>query len=153
KTSSPLSGAGSAWGLRATNLADWTLARLANRRDVWGAYRCEEEIGREFVCPDGTKGKLGKQRTVKGMLTRTHLVRHFRAFNRSEIIGLPAAGPNNLSVAGALDIDWHGPQSTSPKLNLAATLAWYERLVRLGFRPLLTDSNGVGGFHLRVLLA
>src|SRR5262249_44432250 len=28
---------------------------------------------------------------------------------------------------------------------------WYGRMQELGFRPLLSDSNGAGGFHLMVL--
>jgi hypothetical protein len=52
-----------------------------------------------------------------------------------------------------VDIDWHGPASTAPDVNLRAALAWYDRLASLGFRPLLTDSNGQGGFHLVMLLA
>ena len=38
-------------------------------------------------------------------------------------------------------------------MNLRAALHWYAALVRLGFRPLLIDSNGAGGFHLRLLFA
>src|SRR5262249_30287406 len=29
---------------------------------------------------------------------------------------------------------------------------WFDELRQIGFRPLLADSNGAGGFHLRVLL-
>jgi hypothetical protein len=53
----------------------------------------------------------------------------------------------------ALDIDWHGPTSTALAVNLRAALAWYDWLTARGFHPLLTDSNGVGGYHLLVLLA
>ena len=31
---------------------------------------------------------------------------------------------------------------------LTAALSWYQRLARLGISPLLTDSNGAGGYHL-----
>jgi hypothetical protein len=52
-----------------------------------------------------------------------------------------------------VDIDWHGPTSTAPEINLRAALAWHDHLKASGFRPLLTDSNGAGSYHLLVLLA
>jgi hypothetical protein len=96
---------------------------------------------------------LGEQLTIKGQLTRAILVRHFQAQSRAAIIGLHSGGSDNLGKWGALDIDYHGPTSTSPDVNLRAALRWYGALIRLGFHPLLTDSNGRGGFHLRILLA
>ena len=70
---------GAAWAEAAVELAAWADARLVNRRDAWGAYRPENEIGREFTRTDGTKGKLGEQWTVKGALTSRVLTRHFQA--------------------------------------------------------------------------
>jgi hypothetical protein len=144
---------GAAWVDRAEELARWVMAHLANRLDAWGAYRPVEEIGREFTRRDGSKGKLGEQKTVWGRLTDYLLVRHFRARDRAHVIGSHTAGPDNLSKGGGIDIDCHGPTSTAPEVNLCAALHWYGRLVALGFRPLLLDSNGAGGFHLRLLLA
>ena len=69
---------GDAWAERAGDLAIWAMARLVNRTDAWGAYRPDEEIGREFTRPDGSKGTLGEQRTVTGRLTHAILARHFR---------------------------------------------------------------------------
>jgi hypothetical protein len=141
------------WLTRAGELADWTLARLCNRLDCWGSYRPEAEIGRAFARPDGTKGKLGAQMTVQGNLPRGLLIRHFKAADRSHLIGTHAADKDNFGRWGCIDIDHHGDTSPSPDVNLHAALAWYGKLVRLGFRPLLTQSNGTGGYHLRVLLA
>jgi hypothetical protein len=123
------------WHNRAEALADWTTRRLVNRLDSWGGYRPESQV------------------TLRGELTRALLVRHFRPHSRADILGLHSASADNLALWGALDIDYHGPESTSADINLAAALAWYDKLIRLGFRPLLTTSNGVGGYHLRVLLA
>jgi hypothetical protein len=40
-------------------------------------------------------------------------------------------------------------RSGSPaEANLVAVLHWHDVLCRLGFQPLLTDSNGKGGYHL-----
>jgi len=150
---SPTNAAAAAWRSRAEELAAWTVRRLVNRTDSWGGYRPDHEIGREFARSDGTTGKLGAQRTLWGELVLALLVRHYRARDRSRIIGLHSASANNLTKWGALDIDWHGPESTSPEINLAAALDWYDQLVRMGFCPLLTTSNGTGGYHLRLLLA
>src|SRR5262249_41801425 len=68
-------------------------------------------------------------------------------------LGLHTASADNLSKGGALDIDWHGPESTAPETNLRGAVAWFGALSDRGFRPLLTESNGRGGYHLRVLLA
>jgi hypothetical protein len=144
---------GGAWADRADDLARWALARLVNRVDVWGGYRPDEEIGREFTRADGTKGRLGAQKTVRGRLAHDRLLRHFRARGRNDILGLHAASAENLGSWGAVDVDWHGPQSTAPDVNQRASLSWYAELVRRGFRPILTTSNNAGGFHLRVLLA
>jgi hypothetical protein len=120
-----------AWGSRALELATWARHHFVNRADAWGAYRPEEEIGREFVKPDGTKGKLGPQRTVRGRLTLPHLVRHFRATGRADVLGLHTAGADNSSKGGALDIDFHGPTSTPPEANLHAAIWWYEYLLAI----------------------
>jgi hypothetical protein len=148
-----ITGQGDAWAARAGELALWAQDRLVNRCDSWGAYRPDHEIGRVFTRPDGTTGNLGPQRTVRGLLTLARLVRHFRAKNRADILGLHTASAQNTSKGGALDIDHHGPTSTAPTLNENAALAWYNRLTGQGFRPLLTESNGDGGYHLRLLLA
>jgi hypothetical protein len=86
-------------------------------------------------------------------LTRAVLRRHFAASRPEHVIGLHSTSPGNTCLWGALDIDWHGPTSTAPALNLAAALAWYGKLRRLGFLPLLTDTNGAGGFHLLTLFS
>jgi hypothetical protein len=144
---------GSAWAARAGDLADWALARLVNRRDCWGGYRPQEEWGRKYTRGDGTTGELGPQTTRKGRLTRALLARHFAARGRADVVGLHSTSPDGTSLWGGLDIDWHGPTSTAPDANRKAALAWYDVLRGRGFRPLLTDSNGRGGFHLLLLLA
>jgi hypothetical protein len=114
----------------------WTEVRLVNRYDAWGAYR---DAGRQLTC--------------YGTLSRDVLVRHYQADGPGDIIGAHTADADNRSKGGALDIDYHGPTSTAPTVNLAAALQWYGMLARLGFHPLLTESNGRGGYHLRVLLS
>jgi hypothetical protein len=142
---------GVAWADRAGELAGWAWGRLVNRTDAWGGYRAPEEVGKKYTRPDGTTGKLGAQTTRKGALTDAILARHFAARRREDIVGLHTTSTSNTSLWGAVEVDWHGEHSTAPEVNLAAALAWYERLCGLGFSPLLTDSNGKGGYHLRAL--
>src|SRR5262249_5733694 len=144
---------GDVWERHAEELAVWPASRLIIRLDAWGCYRPDHEIGREYTRPDGTKDKLGAQKTVRGRLTQALFVRHFQYHGRSSVIGLHAASADNLALWGGVDIDWHGPESTTPGVNLQGALWWYQELVRRGFRPLLSTSNGRGGYHLRVLFA
>jgi hypothetical protein len=134
-------------------VAAWTLARLVNRTDAWGEYRPAWEIGRTYTRADGTTGTLGEQKTCKGHLALPRLVRHYRATGRADIAGLHSADANNQGKWGALDIDQHGEDLVRAEANRLAALHWHGELVRRGFHPLLTASNGKGGYHLRVLLA
>jgi hypothetical protein len=144
----------SAWADRAPELAPWTLARRVNRFDVWGAYTPPDRRGQEYVRADGTVGKVPGSYTAPAvarrgqvLLTEEVLARHYRGRRPEHVIGLHTTSPENTSLWGGPEVDWHGPQSTAPAVNLAAALAWYDKLVALGFTPLLTDSNGAGGYH------
>jgi hypothetical protein len=127
---------------------------MVNRRDVWGAYTPPDRRGQEYVRADGTVDKVpasytapAKTRRGQVFLTKDVLVRHYCGRRPEHVIGLHTTSPENTSLWGGPEVDWHGPQSTAPAVNLAAALAWYDKLVGLGFTPLLTDSNGVGGYH------
>ena len=137
------------WAARADELASWADELLVVRRDVWGGYyRALDGKGQWVTCQTTHPSKADRGRRL---LLRTDLARHFRSASTRDIIGSHTTGPDNLSRWGAVDVDQHGDQSPDPAKNLAATLVWYDRLRRLGFTPLLTDSNGRGGFHLRVI--
>jgi hypothetical protein len=148
-----------AWAARAPELARWAWARLVNRADVWGGYVPEADRGKEYTRADGRVEHLGKTLTRpavrnrgKVLLTPAHLERHFRPRGAGDVVGLHTTSAANTSLWGAVELDRHGEQGNSPEANLAASLAWYARLWELGFRSLLlTDSNGAGGYHLRVL--
>jgi hypothetical protein len=152
---------GEAWGRRAPALADWVLARLVVRTDVWGGYVRVEDRGKEFTRRDGTKGKLPKSLTRpakakrgKEVLTRNVIVRHFRPRSADDIIGIHTTSPENFSRWGATEVDRHSEDAgPDPEVNWRAALCWYERAVSLGWHPLLTDSDGKGGYHLRLLFA
>jgi hypothetical protein len=155
----PATLAAAAWIARAGELAEWAWSQV-NRADVWGGYNPLAERGREYTDRDGNKNKLGKVTTRplpsargKVYLTRAHLARHFAATAPEYVVGLHTTSPENLSRWGACEVDQHGDGGNTPEANLAAALAWHAELARRGFRPLLTDSNGAGGYHLRLLLA
>jgi hypothetical protein len=149
-----------AWAARADELAAWTEDHHVTRRDVWGAYLPLDKRGKELDQADGTKFKSDGPITLPGkakrgtvFLTTDILAGHYRATRPEHIVGLHTTSPANLCKWGALEIDWHGPTSTAPAVNEAAALAWYNKARGLGFSPLLTDSNGKGGYHLRFFLS
>src|SRR5262245_41827564 len=79
------------WYSRASDLAEWTLARLVNRTDACGGYYAAGQVTRKI--------------TVDHKL----LVQHYRATQVDHIIGLHSASAVNLTKWGGLDIDQHGP--------------------------------------------
>lgn len=125
-----------AWRNRACDLTAWTLARLVHRTDAWGAYRAE-----------------GGQYTRRGKLNGRRLMGHYRATDGGHIIGLHSADADNRGRWAAIDIDQHGDDADRAAANLHAAQHWYAVLAARGHRPLLTGSNGAGGYHLRILLA
>jgi hypothetical protein len=86
-------------------------------------------------------------------LTEAVVVRHFRATRGRDVLGLHTTSLDNTSKFGTVEIDNHGPDSTPAEINERAARGWYDELRQRGFRPLLWDSNGSGGYHLDLLLA
>ena len=133
------------WHHRADELAGWTERRMVNRRDISGGY---------YI---GDDGKVCLT-TSHDSLTRPRIIRHYHATTISDVLGqhttarvlLEPGIEACLSLWGAADIDQHGEGDFSAA-NESAAMAWHDDLVGLGFHPLLVDSNGKGGFHLRVL--
>lgn len=146
-----------AWRDAAPALAGWAFALLLNRRDCWGAYY-DPDSRPVKIRADGTtyrqKSWTAPAKRLRGrrVLTVHDLRRHFAGTAVGNLIGLHAVGPGNLSRWGAVDIDKHGDDGDADA-NLRAALYWHDLLVLLGFCPILSDSNGAGGFHLWVLLA
>jgi hypothetical protein len=140
-----------AWNARAGELAAWAWQRLVNRTDVWGGYYRARDNAGDWITQQTTHAR--KQDRGRVFLTPGILTRHFCGCHTRDIVGLHSTSLENTSRWGAVDADCHGPTSTAAEVNLRAVLAWYDVLVRQRFRPLLTDSNGAGGYHLRILLA
>jgi putative DNA primase/helicase len=123
--------AGTPWRRHAEALADWTLARVVVRRDVYGTYY---EAGGQF-----------QQMTAHAPLTRDVLIRHYRG---EVTIGAHLISPENLCTSVAADIDAHN-DSANPERNWRCALTTAEHLAGYGLRPLVLDSNGRGGYHGR----
>jgi hypothetical protein len=136
------------WTQRADELTAWVMRHLVNRVDAWGGYWRKHVDGVEKTLPTTRPHPHNRGKII---LTERIIANHFTATQTRAVIGLHSTSPENTSRWGAVDVDCHGPSSTSPDVNLGAVLHWYCRLQVLGFRPLLTASNGRGGYHLRVL--
>ena len=121
------------WKSRAAELAQWALARLVNRTDAWGGYK------------DGPY--TAKEEDDGDPLDELRLERHFAGH---AIIGTHLIGLDNTSKSVAIDIDAHGDDADAAAKNWQIASALYGRAVELGLAPLLTDSNGRGGYHLEV---
>jgi hypothetical protein len=139
-----------AWADRASELALWSERRMLNRRDVYGGYRSFAQRGRTYRLRNGRTGRLGRTTTWHARITRQVLARHFAASGPESVVGVHAIAPGNTSLWCGVDIDRHD-DAEDAAANQRAALAWFDKLRALGLRPLLTDSNGNGGFHLLVL--
>ena len=119
---------GAAFGKHAEALADWALSRVVVRRDVYGRYTAD-----------------GKQFTAHEPLTHELLVRHFRG----EItIGAHSTSTDGRCLTVVWDIDAHDDLA-DPDANWRTALRAAELGANLGLDPLICDSNGRGGYHVR----
>jgi hypothetical protein len=129
-------------------LAAWTWRLLVNRVDAWGGYWRDETADGS---PTRQTTRPHPRDRGRVYLTERILANHFAATDTRFIVGLHTTSADNTSRWGGVDLDYHGPTSTAAHVNLAAALYWHDQLQSLGFRPLLLDSNGVGGYHLRAI--
>ncbi len=119
------------------------MARLVNRTDRAGSYYRE---------PAGAVKPLTVPKSAtEGYVTEAILEQHFLATQPEHVLGFHALGVDSMGKWAALDIDAH-TESDSPEANEQFAIAKYAELVALGFHPLLTESDGKGGYHLRALL-
>ena len=137
-----------AWADHADELASWAWQHMVNRTDVWGGYMPLNKRDKGKTTTRPAKAKRGKV-----LLTQVILAGHFRATKPEHVVGLHTTSPENTSRWGTAEIDWHDENSDAPAVNRAAAIGWYDKLVSYGFHPVLTDSNGRGGFHLDIIFA
>lgn len=139
----------SAWSTHAVALAAWHHKNVVNRSDAYGRYIRAESRG------DGDSAI-----TDKSGLTFEVLQFHFMGRSTGDLVGLHSTardepeGEGEVAACwskwGAVDIDLHDGRG-DPGANLRFALALYVVARDLGFRPLLYDSNGRGGYHLVLL--
>ena len=139
------------WQRYADRLAEWAMEHLVNRRDVWSQYTLRNgEVG-VVMLPVKERRHAGTD-----MVTLNKLRRHFAGRAVSHLIGLHSISDHATCKWFAIDIDLHDEKVTNAdeiaQANLAAALEWSRRLRERGMDPILMDSNGVGGYHIWVLL-
>ena len=144
----------SAWRRKSRSLAEWTMGNLVNRRDVWGSYlpvrrRAEKVRGDGTTFIDKTRTAPAKSRRGEVLLTEHRVALHYGGADGA-IIGLHTTGPDNRCRWGAIEVDNHGGGEERARANLRAMLHWRDTLLALDFDPTLTDSDGNGGYHLRM---
>lgn len=125
------------WHENAEFLGAWAMLMAVNREDAFGAY---------FEQDGQVKSYTDKKRHV----TLERLTKAFRAEHCRDLIGLHALGTDNFGKWAALDIDLHDGDTVTQDQTLKYAAEVYSKLYRRGFQPILTESNGKGGFHVRV---
>lgn len=138
------------WRTRASWLARWSMYHLVNRKDIWGRYVAEEKRG---IRPDGriAYGRIAPSRKRRGqmMLTESLLMRHFMGEKPEHLIGLQSISAKGMSRW--LVLDFHRQPAQAAEETFHAAKHVYDDLVAGGFLPVLTDCNGLGGYHLWLL--
>jgi hypothetical protein len=103
------------------------------------------------MLPIPERRKLGTD-----MVTLTKLHRHFCGRSPAHLIGLHSISDHSTCKWFAVDIDLHDESlpgaDEMAEANFAAAMEWAERLREMGMDPMVMDSNGVGGYHVWVLL-
>lgn len=139
------------WVRYADELAEWAMELLVNRRDVWSQYTLKDGKISVVMLPIVERRKLGTD-----MVTLNKLQRHFSGKSPAHLIGLHSISDHATCKWFAIDVDLHDeslPGADETALaNFEAALDWAERLREMGMDPMLSDSNGVGGYHIWVLL-
>ncbi len=133
-----------AWHEAAPQLAAWVSQHLVNTTRGCGGYAVYED--------DSIEGTTHKYAPDLARLTR-----HFRAASARDVIGLHATvrdvdGTCRSRWTG-IDIDKHDDTKGDGAANLKLALAVHDRARAAGFTPLLSQSDGKGGYHVLILHA
>ena len=145
------------WKDRAGELATWFDSNMVNRTDVWGRYLAEKYRGESNQGTSKNKAITAPFRQERGkiFLAKSSLEKHFKANDGGGVLGLHSSSSDGTSRWFAIDIDLHDDDdlSVTREGNYVAAKAWWQKLRKMGFDPILFDSNGKGGFHLFVFLS
>ena len=139
------------WHRYAPELAEWAMERLVNRRDVWSQYTLKNGVIGVVQLPIKELRKKGTH-----MVTVKKLTRHFAGEAPNHLIGLHSISDHSTCKWFAVDVDLHNENIANADevaaANFAACLNWADKLRAQKMDPMLIDSNGVGGYHVWVLL-
>ena len=124
-----------AWQAHAAVLAEWSMNHLVNRTDAWGINK-----------------KDGSRATGHGPLDLRRLQSHFRG---ERLIGVHLISLEDTCKSVKIDIDAHGDDDTAAVVarNMKIALELDHRAHELGLNPILSDSNGNGGYHLEIIFS
>lgn len=134
------------WQSHADDLADFALARLVNRTDVWGLYRrwTDSKGGAHKVFTAPAKRDRGRVTLTGDIITR-----HYTDPGDGATIGIHSTSSTGTCRWFAIDIDRHDDDDpTPPETYEAAALHWLRKAEADGLNVVLEDSNGAGGYHL-----
>lgn len=139
------------WQRNLDDLAIWGMEHLVNRRDVWGQYTLKGGEVHVITLPIKERRESGSD-----MVTLNKLRRHFSGRAVSHLIGLHSESDHGTSKWFAIDVDLHDETIANADeialANLAACREWASRLRERLLDPCIIDTNGIGGYHVLVLL-
>ncbi len=140
------------WEENAERLATWGLKHLVNRFDVWGQYTLKSDALGKSV--SAVTLPVANLRGKGDMVTHDKLTRHFKGKKPNDLIGLHCVSEEETCRWFAVDLDVHEEQDSSylADLNFRAMLDWHRKLRTQMLDPVILDSNGMGSFHLLVVL-
>ena len=140
------------WEENAKRLATWGIKHIVNRFDVWGQYSLKtdgigQKIGAVTLPVVDLRGKGDH-------VTHNKLTRHFKGKKPNDLIGLHCTSAEETCRWFAVDVDVHEKQETSylADQNFEAMKHWHKVLRDQMLDPVILDTNGMGSFHLWVLL-
>ena len=143
---------GKPWREAAGRLAQWTLDRLVNRTDVYRIYKSMERRRWDELLT--YTGPWFEESRDYGSLCLNTIEEHYHGCDPNKMIGLHAISIDNTSRWFVINVDQQDANGAIlAEANANAAFDWYEDLQMLGFKPLLLDANGAGGYHVLVCLS
>ena len=137
-----------AWQMNANQLSKVTFGRFAVRTDACGLYVKSNAFPFDYSPgPNNTTAKLHSADELRGILNK-----HFGGVQTS---GLHPQTADSQCRWFVIDIDckeWYPDRETRAARNLAYALRLAEKLRKVGFFVIVEASNGIGGYHIWVLL-
>lgn len=128
------------WADQATALAQWTQRCLVNRSDLWQAWVAKSWWSNQI-----------ESREVRGLLSERRIIEHFAATNSTQLLAVHSSSLQQTTRWLAILVERQGKNDpVTPGVNFQAILIWFEMLESMGFRPILEDTDGAGGYRLLV---